>query len=129
MRWLSILLLTALSLTTWANEPETAKPLDRLTGAWRLLSEQHQVNLQIFDNATFHVDVATKDGIEVEGHVQVTDSRITFINDQGTDAQSADPSPGVYNYALTGDRLTFIRVQDSLQRRAAFLQSPWVRER
>lgn len=91
-------------------------------------SNQNDVDLLIFADSTFHVDVLATDSVEVEGRLELTNSEITFINVQGTDEVSSDPTPGIYEYSIEADTLlTFSEIDDPLERRSGFLSNNWIR--
>ncbi len=102
--------------------------LSQLTGEWENRSDgEPRAQLAIFADSTFHVDLLAVEGIEANGRIDLEGNEITFINAEGTDDPSSDPRPGVYTYRVDGDRLSFQRVSDPLERRAQNLSLPWVR--
>jgi hypothetical protein len=99
----------------------------KISGHWELITSEAQVELHIRSDSTFHVDVMENDGIEVEGQIILTKDKITFINVQGTDSVSSDPTPGTYKYSLNENTLQFEKIDDPILRRANFLSKKWHR--
>lgn len=111
-----------------SNQEQTIEKIDIL-GQWEMEGDTNHVELQIYDDSTFHVDVLTRGSIEVQGKLQLNGNRITFINTHGTDSISSDPAPGVYEYSLKNDStLSFSKVNDPLERRAGFLEKDWIKK-
>ncbi|MGM0565698.1 MAG: hypothetical protein ACQESX_02965 [Bacteroidota bacterium] len=109
------------------DDENTENPF-AIKGHWQMQSNQNDVDLLIFADSTFHVDVLATDSVEVEGRLELTNSEITFINVQGTDEVSSDPTPGIYEYSIEADTLlTFSEIDDPLERRSGFLSNNWIR--
>jgi len=123
---LTILLAMALVIAGCTKKTEK-KSVDDIFGKWKLLNPEAMVELFIYPDSTFHVDVLINEGIEVEGKLILENEEITFINVQGTDSVSSDPSPGRYKYSIDKELLKFIKIDDPLSRRSNFLSQDWQR--
>lgn len=102
------------------SEKSADDPLASFTGTWTSMSNEVEAELVIRSDQTFHVHLEPV-GIDAEGTVSVEGMQITFLNKEGTDETAADPAPGVYNYMMSGNRVTFYKVEDTLERRARIL--------
>lgn len=103
---------------------------DQLAGTWSVgaSGDLPAAQLVLRPDNTFHVDILAKEGIEAEGRYLLQGREITFVNEKGTDAQASDAAPGVYEFTVGADTLSFDRITDPLQRRARFLARAWTRE-
>ncbi len=98
-------------------------------GQWEMEGDKNHVELQIYNDSTFHVNLMERGTIEIQGKLKLKDNRITFINTHGTDAASSDPTPGVYKYTLKNDStLSFSKVSDPINRRADFMKKDWIKQ-
>lgn len=99
-----------------------------LFNEWKLDSEEAEVVLLVRPDNTFHVDLLTLEGIEVEGKYELDREtlEIAFINLKGTDPISSDSYPGTYRYTIEDDVIHFERLDDPIERRADFLGQPWL---
>ena len=98
-------------------------------GQWEMEGEKNHVELQIYNDSTFHVNLLTQGSIEVHGKLQLKDNRITFINTHGTDPISSNSAPGAYEYSLKNDStLSFSKIKDPLDRRAGFMEKDWIKK-
>ena len=115
-----------LPLASCSNQKLDADPFQAFIGTWDSTSNDMDAELVIRSDRTFHVHLEPI-GIDVEGTVTVDDEQITFANNEGTDETSSDPAPGVYNYMMNGNRATFFKVSDPLERRAMILSGAFVK--
>jgi hypothetical protein len=124
---LLIFLASILLSVTSCNDNKENSDGGAIFGQWELKTPDATVELFVFQDSTFHVDVLMNQGVEVEGEIVLEINRATFINVQGTDSISSDPTPGIYNYQITGDSIRFEKIDDPLSRRANFLSQTWAR--
>lgn len=110
------------------NDDNNMDSTQAIDGHWEMKTNESQVELYIDADSTFHVDVLSMGGIEVEGRLILMDHQITFINAHGTDSIASDPAPGIYKYSIDTDTLKFNLIDDPLDRRAGFLMQPWIRK-
>ena len=118
--------LMVLPLASCSNEALDADQFQAFVGTWDSTSSEVDTELVIRSDRTFHVHLEPI-GIDAEGTVSVDDQQITFVNNEGTDETSSDPAPGVYNYMMNGNRATFFKVSDPLERRAMILSGAFVK--
>ena len=123
-----ITLLSILGLFSCTTKSTEKGNDSSLFSKWKLISEQSEVELLIRNDSTFHVDVLTQIGIEVEGKLNISSSELTFINTHGTDSISSDPSPGKYSFVIKSDTIYFQEINDPLSRRKGFLLRPWLKQ-
>lgn len=109
------------------NDGDNMDSMQAINGHWEMKTDENQVELYIDTDSTFHVDVLSMGGIEVEGRLVLEDRQITFINTHGTDSIASDPAPGIYKYSIESDTLSFDLIDDPLDRRAGFMTQPWIR--
>jgi hypothetical protein len=98
-----------LPLASCSNQKLDADPFQAFIGTWDSTSNDMDAELVIRSDRTFHVHLEPI-GIDAEGTVTVD-----------------DPAPGVYNYMMNGNRATFFKVSDPLERRAMILSGAFVK--
>lgn len=108
-----------------AHTPPSAASLQ---GTWHTAApDGAEAELLVRADNSFHVDLTDRQGIEVEGTVEMEGDTATFINTSGTDETSRNPAPGSYRWHITGSELAFTKIEDPLDRRARMLALPWER--
>jgi hypothetical protein len=126
-RYLLFFLASILVSIASCNDKKENSDNGTIFGQWELKTPDATVELFVFQDSTFHVDVLMNQGVEVEGKIVLEENRATFINVQGTDSLSSDPTPGIYNYQITNDSVKFEKIDDPLSRRSNFLSQTWAR--
>ena len=98
-------------------------PSDQLVGTWVKTMNGRTATFTISSDQTYQVEFTGNEEIDVYGSYVVEGTRVTF-NDEGGQYAAKDV-PGVYDFQVNDNSLTFTEADDPLAGRKVLLEGKW----